>query len=83
MVAGSGHSGRVGPGRARARDLLWAATGLVVIDVVVGGGWDGQYHQTQPFDGFFSPPHLLIYALAAVGLGIVSRGSTAACPPLP
>lgn len=56
----------------RARDLLWAATGLVVFDVVVGGGWDGQYHQTQPFDGFFSPPHLFIYALAAVVLGIVA-----------
>lgn len=46
--------------------------GLVLFDYVVGGGWDAAYHETQPFDGFFSPPHLFIYTVAAFVLATVA-----------
>ena len=57
----------------RALVLLWSAFGVALFDLLVGGGWDAAYHRTQPFDGFFSPPHVLIYSLVAVMLAIVAR----------
>lgn len=56
----------------RSLRLLWLVVAIVVLDVVVGGGWDAEYHRTEPFDGFFSPPHLFIYSLASVALGLVA-----------
>jgi hypothetical protein len=44
---------------------------VTLVDYVVGGGWDAAYHTTQPFDGFFSPPHIFIYALIAVLMVLV------------
>lgn len=52
--------------------VLWAAMWVVVVDLAVGGSWDGEYHRTQPFDGFFSPPHVFIYTLAAVAMALVA-----------
>ena len=46
---------------------------VVVLDVAVGGGWDAEWHRTRAFDGFFSPPHLLIYTLATVAMALVAR----------
>ncbi|MEH0935465.1 hypothetical protein [Micromonospora psammae] len=45
---------------------------MVAVDLLVGGSWDAEYHRTQPFDGFFSPPHLFIYTLAAVAMALVA-----------
>ena len=57
----------------KALRLLWAAYLLTLFDVVVGGGWDAAYHATQPFDGFFSPPHLFVYTLVIVVFVLVGR----------
>jgi hypothetical protein len=57
----------------RALRQLWLVVAVVVFDVAVGGGWDAAYHRTEPFDGFFSPPHLFIYSLATVALALVAR----------
>jgi len=56
----------------RALKVLWWLLAIVVVDVAVGGGWDAEYHRTEPFDGFFSPPHLFIYSVATVALGLVA-----------
>lgn len=56
----------------RAVRLLWLVVTIVVLDVVVGGGWDAEYHRTEPFDGFFSPPHLFIYSVATIALALVA-----------
>ncbi|WP_410813961.1 hypothetical protein [Micromonospora sp. 067-2] len=52
--------------------VLWAVMWVVAVDLAVGGSWDGEYHRTQPFDGFFSPPHVFIYTLAAVAMVLVA-----------
>lgn len=57
----------------KALRLLWAAYLVTLVDVVVGGGWDAAYHATEPFDGFFSPPHVFIYTLAIVVFVLVGR----------
>ncbi len=57
----------------RSLRLLWLIVTIVVLDVVIGGGWDAEYHRTEPFDGFFSPPHLFIYSVATVALALVAR----------
>jgi hypothetical protein len=56
----------------RALRVLYWVLAIVVVDVVVGGGWDAEYHRTQPFDGFFSPPHIFIYSVASVAMGLVA-----------
>lgn len=45
-----------------ARRLLWLAFALDVLAFGVGLYWDNQWHRTNRFDDFFSPPHLFIYA---------------------
>ncbi|MDG6103982.1 hypothetical protein Daura_23320 [Dactylosporangium aurantiacum] len=52
--------------------VLWSAVWVVLFDLAVGGSWDGEYHRTQPFDGFFSPPHLFIYTFAAIAMTLVA-----------
>jgi hypothetical protein len=60
---------RVTPRRALA--VLWTAFAVALVDVVVGGSWDARQHETEPFDGFFSPAHVFIYSLAAVAMVLV------------
>jgi hypothetical protein len=55
----------------RALRLLWAAVAVTLVDYVVGGGWDAEYHRTHVFDGFFSPPHIFIYTLVTVLIVLV------------
>ncbi|MGL5808578.1 MAG: hypothetical protein ACRCYQ_01380 [Nocardioides sp.] len=57
----------------RALRLLRVAFLVMMVAYFIGGGWDAEYHRTQPFDGFFSPPHLFIYTLVAVLIGLVVR----------
>jgi hypothetical protein len=42
--------------------LLWFAFALDALAFGVGLYWDNQWHKTNRFDDFFSPPHLFIYA---------------------
>ncbi|MFZ4814332.1 MAG: hypothetical protein ACOYL5_07345 [Phototrophicaceae bacterium] len=62
-----------------AHHLLLGTVALIVIASVVGRTWDALYHVIIPFDGFFSPPHVFIYAcstLAAfVVMGMVFSGN--------
>jgi hypothetical protein len=58
---------------AAARRSLWVIVWIAVLDVVIGGGWDAEWHRTQPFDGFFSPPHLFIYTFAALAMALTAR----------
>jgi len=51
------------PGIRRANRLLWTVFWLVVFTATVGLIWDGYWHITREFDGFFSPPHVFIYAM--------------------
>lgn len=51
---------------AWALRLLWLVCGLVVVTVAVGRTWDGWWHITQPFDDFWSPPHVFIYLMVTV-----------------
>ncbi|HXV94179.1 MAG TPA: hypothetical protein VD813_12825 [Pseudonocardia sp.] len=57
----------------RALGVLLAVITIVVLDVLIGGAWDAEYHRTQPFDGFFSPPHIFIYTWALVAMALVLR----------
>lgn len=62
------HSAEVG----RANGLLWLALVLELVVVGIGLPLDRGWHATHVFDGFFSPPHIFIYASAVVdGLVVV------------
>jgi len=50
--------------------LLWLTFWLAAIAAVIGGSWDGYWHLTHPFDGFFSPPHVFVYGTCTV-MGLV------------
>jgi hypothetical protein len=54
------------PGATRANGLLWLAIWLELIVVGIGLPADRGWHATHVFDGFFSPPHIFIYASAVI-----------------
>ncbi len=54
-----------------ALTVLWASVTVVLVDLAVGGSWDAEWHRTHVFDGFFAPPHILIYTVVAVAGGLV------------
>jgi hypothetical protein len=57
------------PDAYRAGRLLWFCLFVLMCGLVVGGRFDILWHITQPFDGFWSPPHIIIYiGCAAAGL---------------
>ena len=43
--------------------LLWLAVIFDVLAFGVGFGWDRRWHETHPFEDFFSPPHLFLYSM--------------------
>jgi hypothetical protein len=43
--------------------LLWLAVIFDFLAFGVGFNWDRQWHLTNPFEDFFSPPHLFIYSM--------------------
>jgi hypothetical protein len=53
------------PPRRIFRRIRW-----MFIFTIVGGftaaAWDGWYHTQNVFDGFFSPPHVMAYAVALI-----------------
>lgn len=52
----------------RAHRLVLACLALVLISIGVGGSWDRAWHTREPFDDFFSPPHLFIYGTVAAAM---------------
>ena len=51
---------------AQAHTLLAFTFTLFVLSVGIGLTWDGAWHATHVFDGFYVPPHLFIYSMVAV-----------------
>lgn len=51
------------PSSRTAYRLLWLAVLFDFLAFGVGFGWDRRWHATHPFEDFFSPPHLFIYAM--------------------
>jgi hypothetical protein len=51
--------------------LLWYTLWLVIIAISVGGTWDMLWHATQPFDGFWSPPHIFVYVTCTIAGGLL------------
>ena len=54
---------------------LWVAVAFDLLAFGIGFNWDRQWHQSHPFEDFFSPPHLFIYTmhfLASITLAYVA-----------
>lgn len=49
-----------------ARRLFYFALALFLLAVIVGAAWDGLWHARNPFDDFFSPPHIFIYVMTSL-----------------
>jgi hypothetical protein len=49
-----------------ARRWLWRTLVLIIVGGSVGATWDRIWHATIPFDGFWSPPHVVVYVTVAV-----------------
>ncbi|HYU20209.1 MAG TPA: hypothetical protein VEQ11_16090 [Chloroflexota bacterium] len=60
------------PSLIRARRLLGAAFVLLLATVTLGLSWDRSWHATHAFDSFYSPPHIFIYSLSILTVGLVS-----------
>ncbi len=63
------------PQVATAYRALWIAVTFDLLAFGVGFNWDRSWHQTHPFEDFFSPPHLFIYTMhffATMTLGYVA-----------
>ena len=48
---------------ATAYRALWIAVAFDLLAFGIGFNWDRQWHQSHPFEDFFSPPHLFIYTM--------------------
>lgn len=57
----------------RALWMLWLAFWLVLFTTVFGRLWDGYWHITYAFDGFWSPPHVFVYTMMTLTGLIVMR----------
>jgi hypothetical protein len=66
------HAEPSAPGVTRAHGLLWLALWLEVMVVGIGLPADRGWHATHVFDGFFSPPHIFIYASAIIAALVVA-----------
>lgn len=66
-------------GVVRANRLLRFVCALFLLTMAVGSAWDGYWHVTRAFDGFWSPPHLFIYAMTTL-LGALVAAMVCARP---
>ena len=57
----------------RAHRLLWLTIALFLVGFGVGTAWDRAWHATHPFEDFWSPPHLFIYAMHGLAMGVAAR----------
>jgi hypothetical protein len=55
----------VPPDYAAARRWLWRVFVVIVVGAWAGTTWDQVWHATVPFDGFWSPPHIVVYVTVA------------------
>lgn len=39
---------------------------------LIGGPWDMLWHMSQPFESFYSPPHMFIYGMTAASVAVVA-----------
>jgi hypothetical protein len=53
-------------GQARARRVLLWTFIFCVVGTLLAMLWDGLWHITYEFDGFFSPPHVFAYTVATI-----------------
>jgi hypothetical protein len=60
---------------AGARRWLWRAMIIILVGTWAGTTWDRVWHATTPFDGFWSPPHVVVYVTAAF-VGLLFIGMT-------
>lgn len=61
------------PNPARALRRLWLICWIVILTVAIGRAWDGWWHITQPFDGFWSPPHVFVYVMSTIAGLLTAR----------
>jgi len=52
----------------KAYSLMWTGFFFIIVAFSVGISWDKKWHITNPFEDFYSAPHLFIYAIVALGL---------------
>lgn len=57
----------------RAGRWLWGTLAFFLASFLAGASWDRAWHTTHPFEGFFSPPHVFIYATATLAAVLVAR----------
>lgn len=57
---------------AQARKRLWWTLAIVLVAVVIGGGWDSAWQRTHAADGFWSPPHVFVYVAGLVAAGVIA-----------
>ena len=57
---------------ALAHRMLNLSCFLLLLTVVVGKAWDGWWHITHTFDGFWAPPHVFVYSMAALTSVVVA-----------
>lgn len=57
----------------RARRSLWWVGLLLVVTTVFGRAWDGWWHVTRTYDGFWSPPHVFVYVMTTLIGALVAR----------
>ncbi len=58
---------------ARARRWLLGVFWAITFALGIGFNWDRAWHATHAFDGFWSPPHLVIYGALTVGAQAFTR----------
>lgn len=54
--------------------LVLILAGLGLATALGGLWWDGAWHRTFPFEAFWSPPHLVLYAGVLLALGVSAGG---------
>ncbi len=61
----------VDPAPRAAWWVFWLTVLTLIFGTAVGGTWDRIYHGLVPFDGFWSPPHLVVYASGGIAALLV------------
>lgn len=56
-----------------AHFLLWLTATILIVGAWLGALFDGWWHITEPFDEFFSPPHVFIYSMSTIA-GLLVMG---------
>ena len=57
----------------RTRRRIRAMFLFTVVGAFIAAAWDGYWHVTREFDGFFSPPHVMAYSVAMISAVLVNQ----------